>query len=538
VLAELNIRAGRPARARALLAGVDPANYGEPAWTERGRRATIALAFDETAEAARLAAEGIAAFEELSSGLGRDYYRAVAADHPGVADVYHIGLLAQLRMGDPVTAFGLADRCRALSLRPPARDGDPADVRAWQAAGAVLAGVHERLAADALRSDPLTTTGNESDGLVAMLAAEDGVTAIERRLTKADTPSTIEQTLPEVQRSLAGDAALLLYHSFDQELVIWAVHRDRVVVHHRTRDHRDLIRSVRELHAACANFGGDGGRPRELAAELIEPVAGELKGIRRLYVVPGGNLMLLPFAVLPLDGVPLGERLVLSVLPAAALLTRPGAGRPVPHDLPALLVGDPAYHQLPRLPGTGVEVRGIALPNRTVLTEELATAAEFASRAPEAGIVHLATHGFVDELRPHLSWLALAGRDRVTVPDLLRLGLRADLLVLSACHTGRGRATASGDVLGLARAALAAGVRHLVVSLWPVNDESACRTMIAMYGRIAAGDDVATALHKAQAQARGLEEYRGRTRDVGEASDTAGRVNPVAHWAPFIHIGA
>jgi CHAT domain-containing protein len=288
----------------------------------------------------------------------------------------------------------------------------------------------------------------------------------------------------------------------------------------------------------------------ELADELIRPVEKVIAGARRLYVAPGGSLTLLPFAVLPLDGSALGERFVLSLLPAAALLTRPGAGLPPRRDAPALLVGDPAYDRWPRLPGTGVEVGHIAAPRGTVLIGTSATFARVAELAPAAGIVHLATHGFVDELRPYLSRLALAGGDELTVPGLLELGLSADLLVLSACHTGRGRATAAGDVLGLARAALSAGVRHLVVSLWPVDDVSACLTMVALHDRLQHGDDVATALRAAQARVRPTkpgqrsDEYAAlagtppvnRIRDV-LATGGEEHVNPIAHWAPFVHIG-
>jgi CHAT domain-containing protein len=65
----------------------------------------------------------------------------------------------------------------------------------------------------------------------------------------------------------------------------------------------------------------------------------------------------------------------------------------------------------------------------------------------------------------------------MSVGDLVGIDLDADLVVLSACDTGRGAATLGGDVIGLVRALLAAGARYLVVSLWPVNDEAGCLVM-------------------------------------------------------------
>jgi CHAT domain-containing protein len=204
-----------------------------------------------------------------------------------------------------------------------------------------------------------------------------------------------------------------------------------------------------------------------------------------------------------------------------------------------LLVGDLEYATLPRLPGTGTEVRAIAgrLREAVTLTGPDATAEAFARYAPGRSIVHLATHGDVDELRPYLSELALSGRDRLTLADLAGLDLDIDLLVLSACHTGRGRATAGGDVLGLARTAIAAGVRHLIVSLWPVDDVAAGRLMTTMYRRLTRGHDIAEALTCASRNVKAMDAHRvGRVRDVGAAENGGRGVGP-AYWAPFIHIG-
>ena len=73
----------------------------------------------------------------------------------------------------------------------------------------------------------------------------------------------------------------------------------------------------------------------------------------------------------------------------------------------------------------------------------------------------------------------------------------ADLVVLSACRTGSGRATAAGDVVGLARAALAGGARHVVVSLWPVDDRAGCLFAVDLARRIGTGTFVAEAVGRA-----------------------------------------
>jgi CHAT domain-containing protein len=280
-----------------------------------------------------------------------------------------------------------------------------------------------------------------------------------------------------------------------------------------------------------------------------------------LLVVPHRALALVPFTALPVNGRLLGEQMVVSVLPSAALVTRPGAARRPRLEGTALLVGDPACaadRRLPRLPGAATEVATIArlLGIPDPLLDADATEAEVVRRIPGRPIVHLAAHGMVYERGPNRSYVALAGRDELTVGDVMGLDLAADLVVLSACHTGRGTATAGGDVVGLVRAVIAAGARHAVVSLWPVDDEAGCLVMTAMYERLVAGDDVAQALTCAQQWVRGLDGAARRSaydtvreRADGQPANPGARdARPLApapseqaglpyHWAPFVHVG-
>jgi CHAT domain-containing protein len=226
-----------------------------------------------------------------------------------------------------------------------------------------------------------------------------------------------------------------------------------------------------------------------------------------------------------------------------------------------LLVGDPAYatdRRLPPLPGTATEVRTVAriLGTADPLLGAAATRAAVASLARDRPVIHLATHGLMYERAPNRSFLALAGHDELTVADIMGLDLGAELVVLSACHTGRGTATAGGDIVGLMRAAVTAGARHVIVSLWPVDDEAGCLLMTAMYEALASGHGVADALTDAQRRVRALdadgrhqsyERLRARagtapaapaTRD-GRPPETApaGEGAPPYYWAPFIHVG-
>ncbi|MGH2921128.1 MAG: CHAT domain-containing protein [Gaiellaceae bacterium] len=136
-------------------------------------------------------------------------------------------------------------------------------------------------------------------------------------------------------------------------------------------------------------------------------------------------------------------------------------------------------------------------------------------------LVHLAAHGRLDPVAPSDSSIVLAGRDELTVSDLVGLRIDAELAVLSACDSGRGAASLGGDVVGLARGLIAAGVRRSVVSLWPVDDAPACVTMSLFHERLVDGRSVAEALQSAQNDLRAMSgsEIAARYVDLGGDAD-------------------
>ena len=121
--------------------------------------------------------------------------------------------------------------------------------------------------------------------------------------------------------------------------------------------------------------------------------------------------------------------------------------------------------------------------------------------------VHFACHGLVDAERPFLSALALTPGDGddgfLTALDVLGLSLPADLVVLSACESGRGRVVRGEGLVGLVGAFLHAGASRVVASLWNVGDAPAKAFMTRFYA-LARSEDrgIAAALAETAATMR------------------------------------
>jgi CHAT domain-containing protein len=104
-------------------------------------------------------------------------------------------------------------------------------------------------------------------------------------------------------------------------------------------------------------------------------------------------------------------------------------------------------------------------------------------------IVHFATHGLLDSMRPELSGLVLSlvdenGKEQdgyLRLNEIYNLKLNADLVVLSACQTGLGKEVRGEGLVGLTRGFMYAGTPRVAASLWQVNDAATAELMKRFY---------------------------------------------------------
>ena len=254
---------------------------------------------------------------------------------------------------------------------------------------------------------------------------------------------------------------------------------------------------------------------------LLKPIADLLPTDpnQRVTFVPQRDLFLVPFpALMDSKGKYLIEKHTILTAPAIQVLelTRQQQQRikslPAKSRKNALIVGNPTMpsfntkygepgKQLSSLPGAKREAEAIApLFNTIALTGDEATETAIKAKLPQAGLIHLATHGLFDGFQGLQSSIALAPSSQdnglLSASEILHIKLNADLVVLSACNTGRGRITGDG-VIGLSRSLISSGVPSVLVSLWSVPDSPTASLMTDFYQNLSKNPDKATALREA-----------------------------------------
>ncbi|MBP9094812.1 CHAT domain-containing protein, partial [bacterium] len=283
---------------------------------------------------------------------------------------------------------------------------------------------------------------------------------------------------------------------------------------------------------------------------LIEPVKAKLPKNPEdvITVIPQAELFKVPFAALTdPSGRLFIEDHTLAVVPAIGVFR---ATQKLAADLATgndslFAFGNPKINivsGLGALPYAEREVKKISelfgVDKSFVKIGSEATKSTLRQFASKSSVIHLATHGLIDEERPMDSAVLLAttGDDDgiLSVKDILQLPpLKAKLVTLSACQTGRGKITGDG-VAGLSRAFIIAGTPSVLVTLWNVDDVMTEYQMEAFYREYLKGEHKARALRDAQLKTIAFME-KGLVVS-GAAGAVKIRANP-RYWAAFQLIG-
>ncbi len=298
-------------------------------------------------------------------------------------------------------------------------------------------------------------------------------------------PAAIEA----IQGALRPDEAMVLYGTNAGETIALVLTTTR--------------RELRELGpwdavaAACAKAAEDPKHPEQTQRfeALGKLLATPLKldtSIRRVLVSPKGMLSYQPFSMLFQD------REVTHVS-SGTIYAHLNKRTPIESG-DVLAFGDPDYaksekgttvvseyrgRRLRSLPGSAEEARRVGTVVRLRgEANETRVRADIAKHAPLRGL-HFAAHGLVDEHRLSRSAVALTpteGEDgRLFAYELNLMDVAADLVVVSACASGRAGFAQAEGIVGLTMAFFVAGARRVIVSSWSVDDEATRELMIKFH---------------------------------------------------------
>ncbi|MDR2700912.1 MAG: CHAT domain-containing protein [Spirochaetaceae bacterium] len=274
---------------------------------------------------------------------------------------------------------------------------------------------------------------------------------------------------------------------------------------------------------------------------LIKPVLKSIPaGVKRLLIVPDGELAFLPFDILrenpqsPELGtsyrISLSPSVSVSILAAQAdkvraepVLAFGGAwydkGKTIAERTRGVTRGEPEeagaitpsfdsageYYKnrlvWQDIPGTETEARAIGnIASKSTLVLGRETSEEKVKKLSADGtlekspILHFACHGYFNGTYPELSAIVFsevsgllpesAEDGYLTVAEAALLRLNAQAVILSACDTGRGGLKRGDGMVGLVRSLMVAGSRSAGVSLWPISDEAAVEFMEGVYRRV------------------------------------------------------
>ncbi|MEZ5197116.1 MAG: CHAT domain-containing tetratricopeptide repeat protein [Bacteroidales bacterium] len=183
------------------------------------------------------------------------------------------------------------------------------------------------------------------------------------------------------------------------------------------------------------------------------------------------------------------------------------------------------------LAGASNEVKAISkLYNTDIYFDSTATEKRFWVSSGDYNIIHIASHGIIDDENPSYSKLLFQKSPEDSLYDgevhtyeLFEKQINAQLVVLSACNTGMGKIHKSEGVMSLARGFLYTGVPSIVMTLWSVDDQSSAELMSSFYGYLKVGKPKDEALRSAKL------DYLANTKNPE-------KIHP-RYWAGYVLIG-
>lgn len=253
--------------------------------------------------------------------------------------------------------------------------------------------------------------------------------------------------------------------------------------------------------------------------EILFPDQFKLEFFDHLIFLPALNIGTLPFSAFKIKGKYLIDRMSYSIAPNIYELVISSHLNKIKHGVleegttityfweNALFVSNPKYPNkldwsFPDLPGAEEEVNYVLNTSKPEKFKHLnsanATKKNIIKNICDYDLIYFATHGINDYENPMDNSFLVLADDNSDKPYLTsreiqnirkECKLKADLVVLSACQTGLGKAH-EGGTIGLARAFQIAGANHVLMSLWNIDDKETATLMKFFFDELAIGKEM------------------------------------------------
>jgi CHAT domain-containing protein len=267
---------------------------------------------------------------------------------------------------------------------------------------------------------------------------------------------------------------------------------------------------------------------KKLFQLLLEPFEKQLQSKNTLIVIPDLELSLLPFESLTLErkskitrpyyiiydfnflyhfSSTLYGRSLLNQRPNRKSEINLFACAPITNKI------ESRYNRYKSLPYSQIEVETInelfvkeGLKS-TIMLDTNATIQVLKSNSNKYSIIHLATHGIINEDEPEFSGLLFYDNKKsdfnnfsklrvFSIKETYNLQLKTELVVLSSCKSGVGKNIKGDGLYTLYRGLYFAGAKSILFSIWNIGDKFSAKFMSMFYKFILKGNTYISALRK------------------------------------------
>jgi CHAT domain-containing protein/tetratricopeptide (TPR) repeat protein len=563
-MSEVQRRLGRPAPALALATEArglaETMELVDVEWAAATAMGRADVALQRTADARLAFDAAIAVVEDMraQNGGGQESRRQFFTDRLAP---YEERIALALAASKPDDAFYFAERSKARALLDVIRS-DRVPITSTMTPEERKREVELRTALNSVNSEVFVAAGatpRDAARVASLQRKRDG-----RRREYEEFQAHLYAVHPELQMNRAAGAvisapeaqrllpspttAIVEFVAGPQRTHAVVITAAGIRVFELTPGTRELARQV---SAFCRQLANRDLRAAESARALYDVVLGPMRALLHgrtdLIIVPDGMLWNLPFQALkPAADRYLIEDSALSYAPSVTVLRETMRRRVDAPARPSVLafgssIGErPGTGAAPAAPTGGhsvsqtereaTQVAGIYRGSSRVYTGTDAREDRWKAEAPGYRVVHLATHGVLENASPLYSHLLLAPPvvgDKedglLEAWEIMNIHLDADLVVLSACETASGPIAPGEGITGLMWAVFVAGTPSTLVSQWKVDSEGSTRLVVGFHDEWRGGQRGLTKAHALQKAALRL-------------LKTPGFSHPF-YWAGFILAG-